>query len=236
MYKTKIALTLIICLMLTAPLVVAQQEARPLTNADIVTLIKAAFPESTIVIAIQQSKSIFDTSPEALIQLKNQGATPKILEAMLQAKAGKAGGEKPSLVQATKEIEYKVEEELFIFEVKQCKKLGKKVVCELLVTNKDQDRGMWFRHPTYPPSTRMIDESGNEYKVDYIQFGGEKRFSSGTSFVTGVPVKATLVFEDVASEASKINLLEIYCTIATPGFVGKDFRTQIRNIPLKTGS
>lgn len=65
--------------------VLAQQEKKPLTNADVVTMIKAGLPESTIVLAIQKTPANFDTSPEGLIQLKNQGATPKILDAVLHA-------------------------------------------------------------------------------------------------------------------------------------------------------
>lgn len=64
--------------------VVAAQETKPLTNADVVAMVKAGLPESTVVLAIQKGPVNFDTSPQALIQLKNQGVGPKVLDAMLQ--------------------------------------------------------------------------------------------------------------------------------------------------------
>ena len=49
---------------------------KPLTNADIVSMVKAGMAESTIVLAIQHSSTVFDTSPQALISLQSQGVPP----------------------------------------------------------------------------------------------------------------------------------------------------------------
>lgn len=59
-------------------------EKTPMTNADVASMIAAGLPESTIIMAIQQGPAEFDTSAPALIELKNQGATPGMLEAMMQ--------------------------------------------------------------------------------------------------------------------------------------------------------
>src|SRR5687767_6263325 len=67
--------------------VAAQNSAKVLTNYDITEMIKAGLPESTIVLSIQQSKPNFDTSPEALIQMKKLGASSGILDAMVKANA-----------------------------------------------------------------------------------------------------------------------------------------------------
>lgn len=71
-----------------------------LTNADIVEMIKAGLPESTIILAIRKEPANLDTSAQALIQLKKQGATQKILDAMLESQAGAAattgGGGSPA--------------------------------------------------------------------------------------------------------------------------------------------
>jgi len=48
-------------------------EKKPLTNADVISMVKAGLAESTVVLAIQHSATNFDTSPEALISLKSQG-------------------------------------------------------------------------------------------------------------------------------------------------------------------
>ncbi len=72
-----------------AALAVPQETGRPLTNADIAAMVKAKIPESTIAgaigIAARNGNAEFDTAPQALIELKNQGATAPVLNAMLYA-------------------------------------------------------------------------------------------------------------------------------------------------------
>lgn len=77
--------SLIIFMLSVCPPVTARQQKKALTNADVVAMVKAGLPENTVVLAIQQGPTEFDTSPQALIQLKNQGASPKVLDAMIQA-------------------------------------------------------------------------------------------------------------------------------------------------------
>lgn len=64
-------------------------EQKPLTNDDVVGMLKAGLAENTIVLAIQHSSTAFDTSPQALIALHNQAVPPTVIDAML-----KAGSEK----------------------------------------------------------------------------------------------------------------------------------------------
>ena len=59
-----------------------------LTNADIVRMVKAGIPESIIVREIQMSRTDLGTSPAALIELKNQGASERILGAVLDSRSG----------------------------------------------------------------------------------------------------------------------------------------------------
>src|SRR5690349_9310512 len=61
-----------------------QQEKKKLTNTDIVGLVKAGLTESTILLLSEQSPSDFDTSPAALIELKKQGVSPAVMEAMMR--------------------------------------------------------------------------------------------------------------------------------------------------------
>lgn len=69
----------------------AQDNTKPLTNADVASMVRAGLPESTIVLAIQNSSVKFDTSPQALIELKKQGATQVVMNAMITA-----GGKNPA--------------------------------------------------------------------------------------------------------------------------------------------
>lgn len=63
----------------------AQRSQKPLTNADVVEMVKAGLAEDTIVLTIERSASDFDTSPPALIALKQNGVSQKIMDAMIKA-------------------------------------------------------------------------------------------------------------------------------------------------------
>ena len=62
---------------------VFQDPRGPLTNDDVTRMFGAGLTETTIVQVIQKGPSNFDISPDALIKLKQQGVTAKILEAMV---------------------------------------------------------------------------------------------------------------------------------------------------------
>lgn len=68
------------------------QTQKPVTDADIVNMTKQGFDPSLIVKDIQSSITDFDTSPQALIDLKNAGVDKSVLEAMLAAQAMKPTG------------------------------------------------------------------------------------------------------------------------------------------------
>jgi hypothetical protein len=65
----------------------AQHSQKPLTNADIITMVKNKMPESVVLSAIQSHPPKFDTSTAELIRLKNAGVTENELNAMMTASA-----------------------------------------------------------------------------------------------------------------------------------------------------
>jgi len=83
----------------------AAAQPKPLVNADIVKMVKAGLAADTIVLAIQNKPSSFDTSPEELIRLKEQGVSQAVLNAMLNASnpapAAPAPSEPPPAAQQT---------------------------------------------------------------------------------------------------------------------------------------
>ncbi|MBI3484961.1 MAG: hypothetical protein HY012_07405 [Acidobacteria bacterium] len=81
----------------TPPPAAPRAEAAPalLTNAEILAMLKTGFAEETILKSMQLSETRFDTSVAALVELKNAGASDKIIQAMLNPKAAKAE-EKPA--------------------------------------------------------------------------------------------------------------------------------------------
>ncbi len=65
----------------------AVASAATITNADIIQLLDAQMPESVILQSIASSTTKFDTSAKALIALKNKGASPAVLNAVISPKS-----------------------------------------------------------------------------------------------------------------------------------------------------
>ncbi len=56
---------------------------RPLSNQDIVRMVKAKFDDATILKAIETRKSFFDLSIDGMLRLKDAGVSQAIIQAML---------------------------------------------------------------------------------------------------------------------------------------------------------
>jgi|SRR5579864_897478 len=65
------------------------QNAKPMINDDVISMVKNLLPESVIISAIKTNDANFDTSANGLIALKKAGVSPKIMEAMLAATGSK---------------------------------------------------------------------------------------------------------------------------------------------------
>lgn len=65
------------------------QSKKPLTNDDVIQMVKAGFTEQTITDAIKADKTTFDTSVQGLVAMKNAGVSQKVIDAMLEATADK---------------------------------------------------------------------------------------------------------------------------------------------------
>jgi hypothetical protein len=79
----------ITCFLTTAAMAFPQQAQKPITNDDVVKMVKGGLPEDTIVSAIQASATHFDISADALISLKNAGVTQPVMGAMIAAESNK---------------------------------------------------------------------------------------------------------------------------------------------------
>ena len=71
----------------------AQPPGKPLTNDDIISLVKAGLSDAAIVSAIQKSPTQFDISPEALVKLKKAGVNNAVIEAMIAGGSSSTAGE-----------------------------------------------------------------------------------------------------------------------------------------------
>jgi hypothetical protein len=89
MYLRATMAVLLICLATPSRAAPAQGTEKPLTNTDVANMLKAGLSEGTIIFAIQvaseRGSTDFDSSPQALIELKKMGATENVLNAVLYA-------------------------------------------------------------------------------------------------------------------------------------------------------
>ena len=74
---------------------VQSQKKPPLTNDDILRMVKDNFADSTIVKAIEANHTAFDVSASALIMLRDSGVSQSVIEAMLSAETPKGANVPP---------------------------------------------------------------------------------------------------------------------------------------------
>ena len=65
------------------------QQESPLTNADVISMVKSGLPEAVIIGSIKTSENNFDTSAKALIALQKASVPQKVMQAMIDAAAAK---------------------------------------------------------------------------------------------------------------------------------------------------
>lgn len=108
--------------------------------------------------------------------------------------------------QQEKPAEQVVESDGFKFQLQRCQRASKKVTCFLLTTNlANKDRNLRL----YSRDTRSFDFSGNEYVGQIVQVGkGKGQNYAQTSFIQGVPVKASVTFE-LPQSVTQLAVVEI---------------------------
>lgn len=70
--------------------------AAAMSNKDVLKMQKAGLSEETIIVAMQKEKPEYDTSPDALIELKSAGVSEKVIQKMISLQSGGAGGAESS--------------------------------------------------------------------------------------------------------------------------------------------
>jgi len=62
--------------------------AAPMTNDDVIKMVKGGLGESTVIQAINAAEPRFDTSPDGLLKLKQGGVNDKIIQQVMSRNAG----------------------------------------------------------------------------------------------------------------------------------------------------
>jgi hypothetical protein len=78
---------MLLCLALLTEGVVGQSRSseKPITNDDVVAMVKAGLSEAVIIAAIKKSSRDFQTGPGALISLKQAGVSESIIQVMVES-------------------------------------------------------------------------------------------------------------------------------------------------------
>src|ERR1044072_2205524 len=236
MYQKNIPSILALCMLLVCSGAIAQQEKKPLTNNDIVIMVKAGLAESTIILAVQQAPANFDTSPDALIQLKNQGASSKILDAVLQAQAKKletkppcpdsSGSLSPASVNKVTESKATVNKDKEkqnlqtdkIVERPVAKKIEKDFSFVIQSCKLSGQTVTCFIEITnladidmtiwFNDGSQIIDNNGQPYNMTSVELGSKVASTNmGYPLVSKIPVKGLIRFKEVKTDISQIKLL-----------------------------
>jgi hypothetical protein len=119
------------------------------------------------------------------------------------------------------------------FQLQDCKRGIKTVVCNVTATNlSDKNRTLQFNASQGNTSTRGIDFSGNEYVAKKIQIGQEQGNDwLVRSLIGGIPTKLSFSFE-MPKEVTKLAVIEVNYLFGAPPEVGGDAR-QIRKVQIR---
>lgn len=85
---TSLALVLTLCLSFPAALAQIQVPEKPLTNSQVIEMVKAKLSADEIIAKIQVSRCHFDTNPSVLAELRFRGVPDAVLTAMAEAPYG----------------------------------------------------------------------------------------------------------------------------------------------------
>jgi hypothetical protein len=84
----EVLVLLVLILTISIPSLGQNPKDNPLTNADLVRLVKAGVSENTILRVMQVSETNFTTSADALIELKHHHVPDRVIDAMFDTRAG----------------------------------------------------------------------------------------------------------------------------------------------------
>jgi TolB-like protein len=156
----------------------------------------------------------------------------KIMGVPLPDEAGR-NQEKPSRAgsaQETEDNQGEQQQEIdgFLFELKRCTLSGNSVSCDLLITNKGDDRTLVI--VSYEDSagrkSRLIGGDGTEFKATEVSLGASKGQHAESILASSVPIKARIGYA-VSPDIRKAALIEILAA------GGGTIMVQFRNVALK---
>jgi hypothetical protein len=245
-------LSVVVLLLCVIGITVSAQSNGPLTNADIINMVKEKVDESIIMRSIATSEINFDISPAGLIQLKKGKVKSHLIEAIQNAQLRKTGARtssgntnstaRPKVVNETlepltsptptpnpsptpKPIPVATQDsEFYRFDLNKCAQSGSSVLCNFTITNLGEYRHLWV----LTGDSNIIDGQGNQV------FGQNAKMANSykpeANIPEGISIEYSITFERMPVTATKIARL----TIAFYPRAGSS-RTELvfKNVPLR---
>ena len=124
----------------------------------------------------------------------------------------------------------------YTFELLDAWKQGEIVTCRIIITNTTQkDKNFKLYKGRYNKHTAIYTNAGDEIVYYSARFGNTVQYPKGSSgvvkkkMVAGTSIGLEIYFNNVSSNATKIDLLYMHCD----NDYNIDYMVQFRNIPLK---
>jgi hypothetical protein len=234
-----IAFVLVFALGFAGINVKAQTEEKPLTNGDIIRMVKGKVAESIILTKIRNTNNSFDTSPDGLLQLTNAKVKKNIIDAMMVASKTRRFPSSPSQNTSTLSSSSPVEKSIadimhdktiqtrtsqsLTFDLKRCNKDVSVIVCYFTISSQGGDRKLTLR----AAGISLVDNEGNEKRASDIRMGGD----GGEDVTHLIPQDYTVLswvrFERPSSGVLKIARLNLKLSLMEA--------VTFRDIPLQQG-
>jgi len=168
-----------------ALLLAGPARAAEITNGDVIKLLEAGMPEAVVLQAITSGQPRFDTSAPALILLKEKGASPAVLTAVLSAEKGATAAADASATRATSGLNPE----------------------EVVVVAGGAETPMQYLVPTMRSAVRGFGFGGVAFYAALAGRTAQRRFPAGSpEFLVSIPKNAQPAgYVTIASMAQRDN-------------------------------
>jgi len=129
---------------------------------------------------------------------------------------------------SSKSAKQTVKASLYTFELDECRLSGPTIVCDLTITNNDNDR--MFSYDNLVNGAGMTDNFGNIYGATSIRIANRNGFDDAV-ILSNVPTKSRIAFDNVSPQATKIVSLRMQFNRFDQGIINH-FKVEFRDVAL----
>jgi hypothetical protein len=138
--------------------------------------------------------------------------------------------QKTTLTNSQTESIQKEEANGITFEIKNCTISGTSLICNLIVTNTEDDKELVIPANALGSKVKVYDDQGNLYIASKCQIGNVGEY---LMLVSGIPTKIKFIFNNVSKNINKISLLQIDGRTYAKSEGTQSFMIKFKNIALK---